>query len=139
MAVLIYGAWCKVKRPFQGFSTFDLDQLGKTCRHHSKERLKGSEIAKFESDTPYAREVTAPQKLRKFTDVCMLEGKYSAFISVAQTLGAILKHTFQRHKRLTTGHPNVNRPPSVPSWETLLFFAADNRHGTSPSFAHTIS
>ena len=40
MAVLIYGTRRKVNRPSHGFSTFDVDQLGKICRHHSKERLK---------------------------------------------------------------------------------------------------
>ena len=46
MAVLM-----KVNRPFQGCSAFDMDQLRKICRHHWKERLKGSKIAKFKSDT----------------------------------------------------------------------------------------
>ena len=50
MAVLIYSAWRKFKRPFQGFSTFDMDQLGKICQHHRKERLKGTKIAKIKSD-----------------------------------------------------------------------------------------
>ena len=33
------------------FSTFDMDQLGKILRHHWKERIKISKLAKFESDT----------------------------------------------------------------------------------------
>ena len=37
--------------PFTVFSTFDMDKLGKTRRHHWKERLNINKIAKFESDT----------------------------------------------------------------------------------------
>ena len=33
------------------FSTFDMDQLGKSLRQHWKEGLKINKIAKFESDT----------------------------------------------------------------------------------------
>ena len=33
------------------FSTFQMDQLGEIRRHHWKERLKISKIAKFESYT----------------------------------------------------------------------------------------
>ena len=36
------------------FSTFNMDNLGKICRHHWKERLNISKIVKFESDTFYA-------------------------------------------------------------------------------------
>ena len=36
---------------FTVFSTFYVDQLGKIRRYHWKERLKISEIVKFESDT----------------------------------------------------------------------------------------
>ena len=35
------------------FSTFNMDNLGKICRHHWKERLNSSKIVKFESDTFY--------------------------------------------------------------------------------------
>ena len=38
--------------PFTGFSTFYMDKLGEIRRHHWKRRLKISETAKFESDTP---------------------------------------------------------------------------------------
>ena len=33
------------------FSTFDMGQSGKILRHHRKDHLKISNIAKFESDT----------------------------------------------------------------------------------------
>ena len=33
------------------FSTFDMDQLGEIRRHHWKERLNISKIAKFASDS----------------------------------------------------------------------------------------
>ena len=32
-------------RPFLIFSTFDMDKLGKICRHHGKKRLKISMMA----------------------------------------------------------------------------------------------
>ena len=38
--------------PFTGFSTFYMDKLGEIRRHQWKRRLKISETAKFESDTP---------------------------------------------------------------------------------------
>ena len=38
------------------FSTFFMDQFGKIRRHHWKERLKISNIAKFESDTSLSSE-----------------------------------------------------------------------------------
>ena len=38
------------------FATFVLDQSGKICLQHWKERLKISKIAKFESDTSEASE-----------------------------------------------------------------------------------
>ena len=41
------------------FSTFDMDQLRKILRHHWKERIKISKLAKFESDT----------KFRKFIEI----------------------------------------------------------------------
>ena len=54
------------------FSTFFMDQFGKIRRHHWKERLKISKIAKFESDASLASEgivaIYSSAKLRKFTD-----------------------------------------------------------------------
>ena len=41
--------------------TFDMDKLGKTHRHHRKERIEISKIAKFESDLLKTNEDTAPQ------------------------------------------------------------------------------
>ena len=46
---------------FTVFSTFYMDQLGKTSRHHWKERLKMRKIAKFESDFLKTYEDIAPQ------------------------------------------------------------------------------
>ena len=43
------------------FSTFDMDQLGEIRRHHWKERLNISKIAKFESDSFEANEYIFPQ------------------------------------------------------------------------------
>ena len=43
------------------FSTFDMDKLGKIRRHHWKERIKISKIAKFQSDLLKTNEVIAPQ------------------------------------------------------------------------------
>lgn len=37
-------------RPFHGFSTFDMDKIGKICQHHWTEYLNISQIAKSESD-----------------------------------------------------------------------------------------
>ena len=39
-------------RPFHGFFNVYMDKLGEIRRHHWKRRLKISETAKFESDTP---------------------------------------------------------------------------------------
>ena len=44
------------------FSTFDMDRLGKTRRHHWKQRLKISKTAKFESDLLKSNDDIAPQK-----------------------------------------------------------------------------
>ena len=51
-----------VKRLFTRFffSTFDVNKFGKTRRHHSKERLKISKMAKFESDLLKAYKDIAP-------------------------------------------------------------------------------
>ena len=43
------------------FSTFDVAKLGKIRRHHWKERLEISEIAKFESDLLKTIENITPQ------------------------------------------------------------------------------
>ena len=40
-----------------------MSQFGNICRHHWKERLKISKIAKFESDTSQASEDIANQSL----------------------------------------------------------------------------
>ena len=39
------------KSPFHGFSTFDMDKIGKISGHHWNERLNNIIIAKFEGDT----------------------------------------------------------------------------------------
>ena len=138
MAVLIYGAWRKVKRPFQGLSTFDMDQLGKISRHHEKVvKLLSLKVIRLKRGSHSSASYENLQTLDTWG--ASTQHFEVAVYKLRTNAGEIPKHTFQRHKRLTTGHPNVNRPPSVPSWETLLFFAAHNRHGTSPSFAHTIS
>ena len=49
-----------------------MDMFGKICRHHRKERLKISKIAKFESDLLKAYKDTAPQNSRNCTDVCVV-------------------------------------------------------------------
>ena len=46
------------------FSTLDKDQLEKTRRHHCKERLKISKIAKFESETSWASDDIAPESCK---------------------------------------------------------------------------
>ena len=46
--------------------------FGKICRHHRKERLEITKIAKFERDLLKAKKDTAPQNSRNFTDVCMV-------------------------------------------------------------------
>ena len=53
-----------------GFSTFDMDQLGKICRHHWKEPHKINKGAKSESDTSLVRRYRSA-KLRKVTDFCL--------------------------------------------------------------------
>ena len=45
------------------FSVFLMDQFGKIRRHHRKERLKISKIAKFESDTSLSSEGIAYKRL----------------------------------------------------------------------------
>ena len=71
----------RINRPFDGFfSTFDLDKLGKIRRHHWKELLKISKIAKFECDLLKTNEDSAPQSreiLQTFVWwVVSLEGDY---------------------------------------------------------------
>ena len=44
------------------FSTFDMDKLGKTLRHHWKQRLKISKTAKFDSDLLKTNDDIAPHK-----------------------------------------------------------------------------
>lgn len=52
-----------------------MNQFGKICGHHWKERLKISKIAKFESDVPYANKDMAPQRCEiQLTDVFMMGG-----------------------------------------------------------------
>ena len=52
----------EINRPFQVFfSTFDMYKLGKIRRHHWKERLKISTIAKFESNLLKANGDIAPR------------------------------------------------------------------------------
>ena len=51
------------------FSTFDMDQLGKILRHHWKERIKISKLAKFESDTIKSERGYSSSKFRKFIEI----------------------------------------------------------------------
>ena len=52
-------------------------QLRKICQHHLKERLNIRNLAKFESDMSYKSELRhSSAKLRKFTDVCIVKGKF---------------------------------------------------------------
>ena len=48
--------------PLIVFSMFNMDQLGKIRRHHWKERVKISKIAKFESDLLKTKEDTVPKR-----------------------------------------------------------------------------
>ena len=57
--VASYMLW--LNRPFYGFLTFDMDKLRIIRRHHWKERLKISNIAKFGSDLLEPNENIAPQ------------------------------------------------------------------------------
>ena len=47
--------------PSTVFSTFNMDQLVKIRRHHWKERLRISKIAKFENDLLKTNEGLTPQ------------------------------------------------------------------------------
>ena len=51
--VLVYNLKVSIKDPSTVFLTFDRDKLGQIRRHHWKQRLKISTIAKFENDTSY--------------------------------------------------------------------------------------
>lgn len=53
------------------FSNFDMDQLGKIRRHHWRERIKISKLAKFESDTLKSEQSYSSAKLRDLIEVCM--------------------------------------------------------------------
>ena len=48
--------------PLTVFSISDMDQLRKIRRHHWKERVKISKIAKFESDLLKTKEDTVPKR-----------------------------------------------------------------------------
>ena len=49
-----------------------MDRFGKIRRHHRKERLKISKIAKFESDLLKTYKDAASQNSRNCTDVCVV-------------------------------------------------------------------
>ena len=51
------------------FSTFDMDQSRKILRHHWKERIKISKLAKFESDTIKSERGYSSTKFRKFIEI----------------------------------------------------------------------
>ena len=55
-----------------------MDQLRKIRRHHLKERLKISKIAKIKSYTPKAKEdiTSGEAKFRKCLNVCMVGGLF---------------------------------------------------------------
>ena len=61
MVTAIYWSFYCNYRPFYGFSIFDIDKFGKICRHHWKERLKISKLAKFESDLLKTNKDIPPQ------------------------------------------------------------------------------
>ena len=56
---------CVVTQTFSWFfPIFDMDKFRKICRHHSKECLKISKIAKFERDLLKTNEDTPPQSCK---------------------------------------------------------------------------
>ena len=59
-------AWHIYNRPFHGFFNFDMDKLGKIHRHHWKECLKISRIAKFENGLSKTNEDIGPQSLKNY-------------------------------------------------------------------------
>ena len=54
------------KSPFHGFSTFDMDKIGKICGDHWNERLNIIIIAKFEVDTYRIYSINRPGRLLNF-------------------------------------------------------------------------
>ena len=54
------------KSLFHGFSTFDMDKIGKICRHHWNERLNIIITAKFEGDTYRIYSINRPGRLLNF-------------------------------------------------------------------------
>ena len=86
MAVLIYGAWRKVKRPFQGLSTFDMDQLGKISRHHEKVvKLLSLKVIRLKRGSHSSASYENLQTLDTWGQVLSISRWL--FISFAQTLG----------------------------------------------------
>ena len=66
-----------------------MDKLGETRRHHWKERLKISNIAKFESDLFKTNEDIAPES-RKILRTFFLPGPlHTNFCKFLQVCGAI--------------------------------------------------
>ena len=58
------GTVCSHIGLFTVFSTFDMDNFRKICRHHSKECLTISKITKFEHDLLKTNEDTPPQSCK---------------------------------------------------------------------------
>ena len=75
-------AWHIYNRPFHGFFNFDMDKLGKIHRHHWKECLKISRIAKFENGLSKTNEDIGPQSLKNYRH---LYGGGTNLLSTIQT------------------------------------------------------
>ena len=58
------GTVCSHIGLFTVFSAFDMDNVRKICRHHSKECLKINKITKFEHDLLKTNEDTPPQSCK---------------------------------------------------------------------------
>ena len=69
--------WKYLKRPFHGFFNFWQNKLGKIRRHHWKENLNISNIAKFESDTSLASKEIALQSFENLhSNFCMVGDRH---------------------------------------------------------------
>ena len=77
------------------FSTFDMDKFGKIRRHHSKERLKISKIAKFGSDLLKTNEYTAPQSREILQTFVCWGHKLAPNIQTSEYFHNFAEHPFQ--------------------------------------------
>ena len=69
--------WKYLKRPSHGFFNFWQNKLGKIRRHHWKENLNISNIAKFESDTSLASKEIALQSFENLhSNFCMVGDRH---------------------------------------------------------------